>query len=118
MVISDFLSMFVGALFVLRGALTFGGYLAFVNSFWRAVTTLMQIFNRTADFHAFGAIAERVTSFLSSSMTTYYRKGLSVSVKNVGFSYADTPVLRDFSLQLSPRERVVIVGPNGPAKRL
>jgi ATP-binding cassette subfamily B protein len=44
MVTSDFLSMFVGALFVLRGALTFGGYLAFVNTFWRAVTTLMQLF--------------------------------------------------------------------------
>ena len=116
MVISDFLSMFVGALFVLKGALTFGGYLAFVNSFWRAVTTLMQIFNRMADFHAFGAIAERITSFLSSSMTTYYRTGLSVSVKNIGFSYADTPVLQDFSLQLSQRERVVIVGPNGSGK--
>ena len=116
MVVSDFLSMFVGALFVLKGALTFGGYLAFVNSFWRAVTTLMQIFNRVADFHAFGAITERIASFLSSSMTPYYSEGPSVSVRNIAFSYANTPVLRDFSLQLSPQERVVIVGSNGSGK--
>lgn len=116
MVVSDFLSMFVGALFVLKGALTFGGYLAFVNSFWRAVTTLMQLFNRMADFHAFGAITERIASFLSSSMAPYYREGPSVSVTNVAFSYADTPVLRGFSFQLTPKERVVIVGPNGCGK--
>lgn len=116
MVISDFLSMFVGALFVLRGALTFGGFLAFVNSFWRAVTTLMQLFNRMADFHVFGTIIERMTTFLSSSMMAYYRKGPSVSVKNLEFSYGGMPILKDFSLQLSQGERVIIVGPNGSGK--
>lgn len=116
MVISDFLSMFVGALFVLRGTLTFGAYLAFVNTFWRAVTTLMQLFNRMTDFHSLGVIVGRIESFLSSSMTVYYRTGRSPSVTNLSFSYGDTPILRDFSLQLSSRERVVIVGPNGSGK--
>ncbi len=116
MVISDFLSMFVGALFVLRGALSFGGYLAFINTFWRAVTTLMQLFNRLADFHAFGAITRRVASSLATSSTRYYRKGHSPSIHNVEFSYGGTPILQDFSLQLSPGERVVVVGPNGSGK--
>ena len=116
MVISDFLSMFVGAMFVLRGALSFGGYLAFVNTFWRAVTTLMQLFNRMADFHSFGTIVERIGSFLSSPARVYYRKGCSPSVKNLGFSYGSTPILKDFSLQLAPGEKVVIVGPNGSGK--
>lgn len=116
MVVSDFLSMFVGALFVLRGALSFGGYLAFVNTFWRAVTTLMQVFNRMADFHTYGAIIERMASFLSSSATEYYRIGGSPSVNNVIFSYNGAPILKGYSLRLSQGEKVVIVGPNGSGK--
>ena len=116
MVISDFLSMFVGALFVLRGVLTFGGYLAFVNTFWRAVTTLMQLFNRMADLQAYGTVAERVASFLSSPTRAYHHKGCSPSVSNLGFSYDGKPILKDFSLRLSPGEKVVIVGPNGCGK--
>jgi len=51
--ISDFCSMFVGALFVLRGALSFGGYLAFVNTFWRTITTLMQLLNYSVSLSRF-----------------------------------------------------------------
>ena len=116
MVISDFLSMFVGALFVLRGALSFGGYLAFVNTFWRAVTTLMQLFNRLADFHAFGVITKRVASSLSAPSTRYYETGRAPALEKVCFSYGGTPILQDFSLRLSAGERVVLVGPNGSGK--
>lgn len=116
MVVSDFLSMFVGAWFVLKGVLTFGGFLAFVNTFWRAVTTLMQLFNRMADFHTVGAIMDRLTTFLGGSSRAYFVRGTSASVHNISFSYGDTPTLKDFSLRLSPGEQVVIVGPNGSGK--
>ena len=69
MVISDFLSVFVGALFVLRGALTFGGYLAFVNTFWRAVTTTMQLLNQVPEFQRLGVITDRVAAFLVPAAT-------------------------------------------------
>jgi subfamily B ATP-binding cassette protein MsbA len=116
MVVSDFLSMFVGALFVLRGALTFGGYLAFVNTFWRAVTTLMQLFNKAADYHTYGVITKRVASSLSSPVRAYYRKGRSAAVSDLGFSYGGAPIFDGLSLHLSPGERVVIVGSNGSGK--
>lgn len=116
MVTSDFLSMFVGALFVLKGALSFGGYLAFVNTFWRAVTTLMQLFNRMAEFHSYGVITERIASFLSSSAVVSFRKGQVPAVRNVEFAYNGKPILKDFTLQLAPGEKVVIVGSNGSGK--
>jgi ATP-binding cassette, subfamily B, bacterial len=116
MVTSDFLSMFIGALFVLRGALTFGGYLAFVNTFWRAVTTLMQLFNRMAEFQTYGVITERIASFLSSRSETSYQKSNWPGVSNVAFAYNGKPILKDFSLQLKRGEKVVIVGPNGSGK--
>ena len=116
MVFSDFLSMFVGALFVLRGSLTFGGYLAFVNTFWRAVTTLMQLMNRMAEFNTYGAIIERIASFLAIPTGVYYRTGKAPSVTNLEFSYDGKPILKNFSLALSPGEQVVIVGPNGSGK--
>ena len=116
MVTSDFLSMFVGALFVLKGALTFGGYLAFVNTFWRAVTTLMQLFNRMAEFQSYGVITERIASFLSTRTEAHYGKAEAPSVSRVEFAYNGKPILKDFSLQLEPEEKVVIVGPNGSGK--
>ena len=116
MVTSDFLSMFIGALFVLRGALSFGGYLAFVNTFWRAVTTLMQLFNRMAEFHTYGAITERIASFLAPPAEVNYRKGEVPAVSNVEFAYNGKPILKNFSLQLAPGEKVVIIGPNGSGK--
>jgi ATP-binding cassette subfamily B protein len=76
----------------------------------------MQLFNRLTDFHAFGVITRRIAASLAFSMPTYYRKGRSLSLDNVEFSYGTTPILKDFSLQLSPGEKVVIVGPNGSGK--
>ncbi|HET9364992.1 MAG TPA: ABC transporter ATP-binding protein, partial [Candidatus Angelobacter sp.] len=115
-VLCDFLSLFVGALFVLKGALTFGGYLAFVNAFWRAVGALTQLFKSVPDLHSFGAILTRIVSFLAFSSAAYYQSGPEPSIKDVGFSYGDRKILTELSLRLSPGEKVVIVGPNGSGK--
>jgi ABC-type bacteriocin/lantibiotic exporter with double-glycine peptidase domain len=116
MVVSDFFSMFVGALFVLRGTLTFGAYLAFVNTFWRAVTTLMQLLNYTVDFQSYAIVIERIRSFLTAFRSPYYRKNQWPSVDNITFSYSDSSVLNGLSLRLTPGERVVVIGPNGSGK--
>ncbi|MEO0289767.1 MAG: hypothetical protein ABIN15_00830 [candidate division WOR-3 bacterium] len=42
--ISDFCSLLVGGIFLLKGKMTFGGYLAFVTAFWRSVTAVSQFF--------------------------------------------------------------------------
>ena len=39
-----------------------------------------------------------------------------ISFDHVSFKYADTPVLRDFSLKIEPGEKVALVGPSGCGK--
>ena len=117
MVISDVCSLFVGALFVFRREMTFGAYLAFMNSFWRSATTLMDIFSQSAELHGYGVTMQRVVEFLSDSPTaSHYRYGPSVSATNIRFSYGGNDVLAGFSINLACGERVLIVGRNGSGK--
>ena len=117
MVVSDFCSLFVGALFVFRHEMTFGAYLAFMNSFWRSATTLMDMFSQSADLHGYGVTMQRVVEFLtSSSAAPYYLPGPRLSVTKVAYSYGGSDVLAGFSIDLAHGERVLIVGPNGSGK--
>lgn len=116
MVISDFLALFVGALFVLKGALSFGAYLAFINTFWRTVTALVQLLSRVADYHSLSAIVTRLIDFISISANVYYGDGASASAQRLKFSYKNLAVLESFSLQIAPGEKVLVMGPNGSGK--
>lgn len=116
MTVSDFLSLSVGALFVFTGSITFGSYLAFVNTFWRTVTTLTKVLSSIANFHSLGAITERIFSFLYPDAHLYYRYGLTISVDSLRFSYGETLVLKDLSFRIYPGEKVVLVGRNGSGK--
>ena len=117
--VSDFATMLVGALFVMRGALSFGGFLAFINTFWRALTTLLQLFNQVAEFRSLVTVANRVLVFIGSSSRgkPYSTIGPCVSLSKVSASYdGKAPVLTNLSLQLKAAERVILVGANGSGK--
>lgn len=114
--ISDFLSMFVGALFVLKGQMTFGGYLAFVNTFWRTVTTLMQISQRTPELHKNFEIVKRTYEFEKTKADQYFIIDKFINLKNVYFSYDSMATLENFSLEINMGERVLILGSNGSGK--
>jgi ATP-binding cassette subfamily B protein len=116
MVLSDFLSMFVGALFVLKGSLSFGAYLAFVNTFWRAVSSLIQTFGHITDFYGLSVIMNRIVSFQSLQASPYYVRGPSLSLNNISFAYNDKPILESVCMRLLQGEKVLIAGPNGSGK--
>ncbi|MFA7231203.1 MAG: ABC transporter ATP-binding protein [Victivallaceae bacterium] len=40
----------------------------------------------------------------------------NISFENVSFSYRDTPVIRNFSLDIAPGEKIALVGPSGCGK--
>jgi ABC-type multidrug transport system fused ATPase/permease subunit len=116
MVGTDFLAIVVGAIMVIRGTLSFGGYLAFINVFWRAVTTLMEIFRPLADLYRLLEIANRIQSFLESPIPEYFAVADEVVLRDVTLAYDSKQVLKKVNLIIRPGERVLILGPNGSGK--
>jgi len=116
MVGADFLAIVVGATMVIRGALSFGGYLAFVTVFWRAVSTVTGVFRPLAELHRSGEIADRIRSFLDATAPEYFVRGDGVVLREVTFSYNGEPVLKKVNLASRPGERLLVVGPNGSGK--
>jgi ABC-type bacteriocin/lantibiotic exporter with double-glycine peptidase domain len=114
--VSDFLSMFVGASLVIKGTITFGTYLAFVNTFWRDVTTLMQIMSSTTTLSRLRTMALRVAAFAASSPMSPRAVGKSTLADRVTFSYGNGSVLEEVSLRIAAGEKVLIVGANGSGK--
>lgn len=117
MVVSDFCSLFVGALFVFRRQMTFGSYLAFMNSFWRSATTLMEIFSQWGNLHSYGVTVSRVMDFFDTGLASpYYLPSSGVSVTNIAYSYGAADILSRFSVEMVPGERALVVGRNGSGK--
>lgn len=67
--LSDTASMIVGAFFVFSGRMTFGSFLAFVNSLWRAVTGMFDLINMIPQARRSTAVLERI-EFLRSPVRT------------------------------------------------
>jgi len=117
MVVSDFCSLFVGMLFVFQKQMTLGAFLAFMNSFWRSATTLMDIFSQWAELHGYGVTMERVVKFLTDgAAVSYYSSGSSASATNITYSYGGNDVLERYSIDLAYGERLLVVGRNGSGK--
>jgi ATP-binding cassette subfamily B protein len=117
MVVSDVCSIFVGAYFVFRDRMTLGSFIAFMNAFWRAATTLIAIFNKWAEIHGYSATIDRLIAFIDESPTKpRLGNARCVSAQAIDYAYDDTPVLTGFSIQVRPGERSLIVGENGAGK--
>ncbi|WP_421567818.1 ABC transporter transmembrane domain-containing protein [Stenotrophomonas sp. PD6] len=116
MVLSDVCSILVGALFVLQKKMTFGSFMAFMNAFWRAATTLIAIFKHWAELQSYGATVHRISEFLRSRELAEFSTSDSVLVENLCFSYGETRVLHDVSITIAPGRRILITGDNGSGK--
>jgi ABC-type bacteriocin/lantibiotic exporter with double-glycine peptidase domain len=117
MVVSDVCSIIVGGFLVLRNQLTLGSFIAFMNAFWRATTTLIDIFNTWAQLHGYVAIVDRIVSFIEPEPRAFeFQTGSSVEARSIGFSYGTTQVVKDFDLLIQPGQKVLILGSNGSGK--
>ena len=116
MVGCDFVSLFVGAIFVLHGKLSFGGYLAFVNCFWRSVTTILGISNQALEFQRLDAINTRILEFLALRPEGTVENTTDLRVNDASFAYGEATVLENLSIEVLAGERIALTGPNGSGK--
>ncbi len=114
--ISDFLSILVGAFLVLKGKLGFGGYLAFVTAFWRAMTGISDFFKPLGELNRSLSIINRLYKFEKAEKTNYYVIGENVILENIHFSYNNVYVFRGFSMKIEKGEKILIEGANGSGK--
>ena len=115
--------LFFGGSSILKGTLTFGVLVAFLQysyRFFRPIADLTEKYNIILS----AIIAsERIFKILDEPADSQY-KGIDIlikkppllSFKNVSFGYNETPVLQDVSFEAYPEEKLAIVGPTGSGK--
>ena len=115
----------LGAWLTLQGRLSIGGIQAFIQYLRQFNHPIAQTANIANVLQSTAAAAERVFEFLSEpEQEAEVSEPLSVGqvrgqveFDQVNFSYlAGEPVIKDFSINIQPGQRVAIVGPTGAGK--
>ena len=117
----------VGALLVNNGNISFGVIVAFVLYVRLFTNPLNQMAQAMTNLQSVGAASERVFEFLDEdemSREEHITKRLSksktkgnIEFKNVKFGYdPDKTIIKDFSVNVKPGQKIAIVGPTGAGK--
>ncbi|MFG2994139.1 ATP-binding cassette domain-containing protein [Streptomyces sp. NPDC048257] len=114
--LSDTASMIVGAFFVFSGRMSFGSFLAFVNSLWRAVTGMFDLINMIPQARRSTAVLERIESLRESTEIPYHEEGTLVRVHGARVVYGDGSGVAIDAFELRSGEHVLLRGPNGCGK--
>ncbi len=114
-----------GAYLAMRNLITVGDIQAFIQYVRSFNQPLMMLANISNILQQTAAAAERVFEFLEESeespdaepAVTIERARGHVEFRNVRFGYLpEKPVIRNFSAEIQPGQRVAIVGPTGAGK--
>ncbi len=117
----------VGSVLALSGAIKFGVIVSFIMYVRLFTSPLTQIAQGMTNMQTAAASANRVFEFLDSEELPDESDKIAamptvrgaVSFENVRFSYPDTPdkiVIKNFSAEVKPGQKVAIVGPTGAGK--
>ena len=115
----------MGGMFVIEGRVSIGNIQAFIQYVSRFNRPITEIASTTATIQALLAASERIFEFLAepeeepdpeSALALHKIKG-EVEFHNVCFEYLPgVPVIRNFSVKVTPGQKVAIVGPTGAGK--
>lgn len=117
----------VGGIFIIKGQLTMGEYVAFSGLIWAVQNPMRMLGNIMNEFQRFSAAADKVMEIYYSEPHIVDKEGAldlserfkgKVEFKNVSFQYEDgtLPVLHNISFVANPGETVAIMGETGCGK--
>ncbi len=119
--------LIVGGLFIIKGQLTMGEYVAFSGLIWAVQNPMRMLGNIMNEFQRFAAASDKVMEIYYSepkivdkpdAVDMPNRFAGKVEFKNVSFKYEDgnLPVLHNISFVANPGETVAIMGETGCGK--
>ncbi len=117
----------VGSILALNGSIEFGVIVSFILYVRLFTSPLTQIAQGMTNMQTASASAHRIFDFLeseeledeSAKTARLFEVRGQVSFEHVRFSYPDTPdkvIIKDFSAEIQPGQKVAIVGPTGAGK--
>ncbi len=116
--------MVAGTAYVLRGELSYGGFVGFLlltEVFFRPVEKISAVLESypkgIAGFRRFTNLIDTLPDIVDrpDAQTVANLKG-DIVFDHVTFGYSHTPVLKDITLTIKPGETVAFVGPSGAGK--
>ncbi len=119
--------LIVGGLFIIKGQLTMGEYVAFSGLIWAVQNPMRMLGNIMNEFQRFSAASDKVMEIYYSEPKIVDKEDAidlperfkgKVEFKNVSFQYEDgnLPVLHNISFVANPGETVAIMGETGCGK--
>ena len=117
----------VGGIFLIRGQLTMGEYVAFSGLIWAIANPMRQMGNIMNEFQRFSAASQKVMEIYYSepkikdaedAVAHPGRFEGKIEFSDVSFQYedGDLPVLHDINFTVKPNETVAIMGETGCGK--
>ena len=117
----------VGGVFLIRGQLTMGEYVAFSGLIWAIANPMRQMGNIMNEFQRFSAASRKAMELYYSEPKIKDHKDAKphpghfdgkIEFRNVSFQYedGDLPVLHNISFTVNPGETVAIMGETGCGK--
>jgi ABC-type multidrug transport system fused ATPase/permease subunit len=101
---------------MLRGGMTFGGFMAFMNAFWIAMGGLRGVINKVPEIARTEALLDRMAEFSAAAPAAAPAPGNGARLEAVRFSYGDKPVFTGLDLEIGRGEKVLLSGGNGCGK--
>jgi ABC-type bacteriocin/lantibiotic exporter with double-glycine peptidase domain len=115
--LAEIAAMIVAGYEIMRGRMTFGGYMAFMTAFWMAMAAFRGVFSEIPELAKVMGSLERTKEFLKSCRPAAAPAAPGAFVvRDISFGYTEERVLAGLSLPAAEGEKVLVLGPNGCGK--